>query len=656
MSRSLAALARGRIGVLALAALVFPASASAAPHIVVWSGGNLPTSAAVGVEISASGSARTIDPAGRERRLAVSRRQLARIRAAAGRVLDKHPANVSGGALDGGYVSAFIQDGARFDAVVDAGRDSAPIAELVASLPRPAGIRPAGPSQSKPPSTAPCEPGKTPTEITQEVPMGMADAAHLVKASPKGPIAGDNVKVEARWQRFPELPVNVTVHIEINHQPGDTHPWAPDVKQVLDRAYHGAQATDGGLLTFTFDVVDRAPGAPPRPCFHEVVMHPKADVRSNMSDFGPKQLTGDWEAKESWAWPHEVGHALGLKDQYVDYFVFKKPGHPDIPLPENATPAEIKAAIGPRFSLKDGKVVSKSNPGTGDDLMAAVRNGRLAQAAVDLLARSADLVIYAVPGEILLNKDVSAQNLVVGAPFEIRVPPNQIATREGMVSYCIDLHRNAPYDNPGFGMDTLGRAGDLGGPALTALQRVVDVIAARQPGPLMETPGANEAIWRVTDDEPPSDDDAAAWSILAAAGITDDMTFNAPHFDDPAAGTPDTVQLVPGGGIAPAPVTAPPATAPPAPSVSAVTVSPRRVHVPRGGGPALLSARVAVTGGSERVSVMLVRGGRVVAHGQSSAEGLAFVILRPRRLRPGAYRVIARGADGSQRVASLIAR
>lgn len=238
-------------------------------------------------------------------------------------------------------------------------------------------------------------------------------------------------------------------------------------------------------------------------------MHPKADVRSNMSDFGPKQLTGDWEAKESWAWPHEVGHALGLKDQYVDYFVFTKAGHPDIPLPENATPAEIKAAIGPRFSLKDGKVVSRSNPGTGDDLMAAVRNGRLAQAAVDLLAR------------------------------------------------------NAPYDNPGFGMDTLGRAGDLGGPALTALQRVVDVIAARQPGPLMETPGANEAIWRVTDDEPPSDDDAAAWSILAAAGITDDMTFNAPHFDDPAAGTPDTVQLVPGGGIAPAPVTAPPAPARP---------------------------------------------------------------------------------------------
>ena len=383
MSRSLAALARGRIGVLALATLIFPATASAAPHIVVWSGGNLPTSAAAGVEISTSGSARTIDGAGTERSLAVSKRQLARIRAAAGRVLDKRPPNGRAGGLDGGYVSAFIQDGARFDAVVDTGRDSAPIADLVDSLPRPAGIRPAGPSPSKPPTTAPCEPGKTPTEITQEVPMGMADAARLVKTSPKGPIAGD--------------------------------------KQVLDRAYHGAQATDGGLLTFTFDIVDRAPGAAPRPCFHEVIMHPKADVRSNMSDFGPKQLTGDWEAKESWAWPHEVGHALGLKDQYVDYFVFKKPGHPDIPLPENATPAEIKAAIGPHFSLKDGTVVSKSNAGTGDDLMAAVRNGRLAQAAVDLLARSAELVIYDVPGEILLNKDVSAQNLVVGAPFEIRV-------------------------------------------------------------------------------------------------------------------------------------------------------------------------------------------------------------------------------------------
>ena len=75
-----------------------------------------------------------------------------------------------------------------------------------------------------------------------------------------------------------------------------------------------------------------------------------------------------------------------------------------------------------------------------------------------------------------------------------------------------------------------------------------------------------------------------------------------------------------------------------------------------GGGPALLSVRVVVTDGSELVSVTLVRGGRVVARDRSSAEGLAFVILRPRRLRPGAYRVIARGADGSQRVASFFVR
>jgi hypothetical protein len=325
------------------------------------------------------------------------------------------------------------------------------------------------------------------------------------------------------------------VHLEIVHQPGDTTPYAAEVKAVLDSAYAGVTTDDGQRLDFTFDVTERAWSAAPRKCFHEVIMHPKADIVGEMADLGPKQLTGDWEAQEEWTWKHEMGHILGIDDHYKTFFVFHKGKHPDIELPNNKpTPEDIRKAIGPRFSMRDGQQQAKSVGTTRDDFMGATRGGHLRKVDARMIAKTSELVVHAVPGEILLNRDDSAQNLVVGAPFDLPIPTNGFAHVDGMVAYCIDFHRRPPYDNP-VEMDLLGRAGDLGDPAMSALQRVVDVIAAREPGPLQDTPGANDAIWRVTDDEPVPDEDPAAQSILDAAGIPADGTFNAPHFTDPAA-------------------------------------------------------------------------------------------------------------------------
>ena len=319
--------------------------------------------------------------------------------------------------------------------------------------------------------------------------------------------------VDGRWQRFPELPVQVTVHLEIVHQPGDTTPYADRVKAELDRAYAGVTTDDGQRVNFTFDVVERASSAAPRKCFHEVIMHPKADVVGEMSDLGPKQLTGDWEAQEQWSWKHEMGHILGIDDHYETFFVFKNGKHPDVKVPNNPTDAQVQKAIGPHFSLRDGKQVTRSANTTPDDFMGSTRNGHLRKIDARRIANRALLVVHDVPGDILVNRDPAEQNLIVGAPFDLTIPTNGFAHVDGMVAYCIDASRLAPH--PGSTLDMLGRAGDRGGAAMDALQRVIDVIAAREPGPLQATPGANDAIWRVTDDAPISDDDPAAEAILA---------------------------------------------------------------------------------------------------------------------------------------------
>ena len=116
---------------------------------------------------------------------------------------------------------------------------------------------------------------------------------------------------------------------------------------------------------------------------------------------------------------------------------------------------------------------------------------------------------------------------------------------DGLVGYCIDLSHHSPAAGQGF--DVLGAAGEQPQPAMQYLQRVLEVAAARQPLALQPTPGAQEAVWRISDDSPP---DGEGVAILAAAGVPDQV-FEAPHFADPNAASAETV-AVSTNGVLPA--------------------------------------------------------------------------------------------------------
>jgi hypothetical protein len=268
---------------------------------------------------------------------------------------------------------------------------------------------------------------------------------------------------------------------------------------------------------------------------------------------------------------------------------------------------------------------------------------KLAQFDVDrfAVAGASKLTIESKPGDLLLNKDGGAQNLAVGAPFELTVEPGKPGHADGLVAYCIDLHHHVPSEGQGF--DVLGPAGRRPEPSLQYLQRVLEVAATLQATALVETPGAQDAVWRISDDS--SADDGAA--ILALAGIPD-TTFNTPHFVNPNAASPETSAVSPTGVL--------PDTKP-VPDVKKIHVSPGKLPA---GKRLMVKLEVTLAGARDKVRFELQR--RKSGQWRPSVRfparklrpGSATVRLQLPALQRGAVRIVAIGGASSATVALKI--
>jgi hypothetical protein len=202
---------------------------------------------------------------------------------------------------------------------------------------------------------------------------------------------------------------------------------------------------------------------------------------------------------------------------------------------------------------------------------------------------------------------------------------------------------------------------------MSALQRVADVVAAREPGPLEETPEANAAIWRVTDDASvPREALPGAASILDAAGVpldAGDLTFHMSHIVDPAAGISHTVALA--SPTDPTPQRLPPLPVPSTRPLLARLVAARQVRLLHGRGhrrghrSALVVARVTLAGVPDRVALTLLRphGHGLVAVARTRAVtlpvGATSVPLLALDPKPGRYVLVARSRRGGTRQLAL---
>jgi hypothetical protein len=495
------------------------------------------------------------------------------------------------------------------------------------------------------PATSPCPPGQGPTTISKRASLKEAAKLGAVKLTSKGGYNGDAVAVDATWKPS-KLPVTVEIDIEFTSFPGG--PSAAQVEASIESRLPPRTAVDGTKVQFDIVARERAPGATASPCFHQAQLTPDSDFRGEAGEADSNPLTipqsGEWPAGrgptgDRQIWTHEALHLAGLEDQYVSVF---RIGSKDYPIPDSvdiADPAAVEAwAKSKGLNPKAGKAGTKAKPGHEKDIMGDVFKGteKLTQLDVDKFAGAGarKLTIEAKPGDLLLNKDGGAQNLAVGAPFELTVEPGKRGHADGLVAYCIDLKRHAPSEGQGF--DVLGSAAQQPEPALQYLQRVLDVAAALQPAALAKTEGAQDAVWRISDDS--SADEGKA--ILALAGVPD-ITFAAPHFANPNAASPETSAVTPTGVLP---------DAKPIPYLKTLRVSPSKLPAAQR---RTVKVKVLLTGARDEVRFELQRrkGGQwrstVRFPARKLRPGSASIRLRLPVLQRGTFRIVAIGAASS---------
>jgi hypothetical protein len=661
-----------------------PARAAASTSVVVWAGSLMPGTELHGVIVPANGTAKRLVVKAADRKtgkvtvagkLSLTSEQRFDILSSAAGAMSEPGVTAANGPEHGSYASATILGNGKTRTVL--GLNAAPplLSSLLVAVNKavPAVLRLRDPTSgvvkaAAGPTTAPCTPGRSPTTIAKQISLKDAAAAGIATLTAKGGPSGDVVAVDASFKPIAG-PVTVKVNLEVSSYPGG--PTAADVKAAIEGNLAGRQADNGTPLMFDVNVRARAPGSPPTPCFHQVELVKDADYRGEVSTSGIDLTTtpgsGQWPSGrgavgDRQIWTHETLHLAGLDDRFSSVF---QVGAKQYPIPDQVDISDKVAlaqwAKSQKLDPKSGVAGTKAKPGFEQDIMGDVFKGteKLSQADVDTFVAigSERLDITSDPGDVLVNKDGSEQSLAVGTDFELNVQEGKTSHVDGLVAYCIDHHRGIPDSGEQF--DVLGRAGDQPEGGMQALQRVLEVVARRQDGPLSETPGAQGAVWRVTEDEAPNSADAE--DILAAAGVPPGAVFASPHFQDPNAGAPGSAAIT-RTGIIPPPPPPPPGSVQrgplPAVRVTKLAVSPRSVAP---GKEAIVTATITVAGapGSVTLRLQSERKGKTETvkayRPRHLTEGANLVSVLVPSLKPGSYRLLATGTFAAKR-ASLIVR
>jgi hypothetical protein len=519
------------------------------------------------------------------------------------------------------------------------------------------------------------------TEFAQVVTLPEAAQAGIVQLTPKGYHYGDSVAVDLTGARIPGHSVVATVRIEFLGEQKNGKPWpvaqAAAIENGAESLFGGLTGSDGTQVTIDVVATVRS-GTDPKqggtPGYHQIVLReaegPKDDLMV-VSDkpFGPNgEHNGIWIAGGNPAtFAHEIGHLLGLPNRYIEGQADCVAGDKRYPLAPKLGPgphsdAEFHAwlkklaAAAEKLEKQLGIVCDIDPaipPGHEKDLMAGAKgaDSSFLTADIDGFVGAAGVRLRAEPGDTLLNKKPGEQNLAVGAPLDLFAARGATAHVDGLYAYCIDMER--PYPGASGGFDVLEPASGAGLTNFGSLRAVLAEIGRRQvatPNPV-GPPGALEAVWAVTDAQPPFSDDGA--SILAAAGVMfDPAQFTlTPHLDNPNAASPRTAVVTNSATLpsTPADTSPPPAdlqsTARRGPKLLFAGVSPRRVGPGKRREVTLLTvvghADASVQVRARRAGKGRKRPGRRVK--EVLPVGPAFTTLRLDVRRPGRYRIKVKG-------------
>jgi hypothetical protein len=423
-----------------------------------------------------------------------------------------------------------------------------------------------------------------PTQVTRDFTLKEAAQRGLIKLESKGLGGeGDAVSLELQHKKV-RGPITVTLRVEFT-VPARVRPELREAvanairdlaAQTEARMNQGQRTSGGDPVRFKLIWDFRAPEAPGRFNYHQVNIinpavdgpepdpnrRPSVDHLAVPNKFGEQSggtfTTGKYLTAKVLS--HEMLHLAGLDDRYADFY---RVNGKDYPLPgEGLSPSQLKAfARSHRPPLPPppaGKVRSKNLPGISRcDIMgtgAYLECRKISKTDLDWFDSQAGVQVTAQPGDLLLNKDSSRQNMGVGFSTSVYARPGTTTTANGISVYCIDKDLFFPATES---FDVLGPAREL--PGYAPLAALLELSGRIQPSLEETPPGMLNAVWNVTDAAALEFSGSATESraLLAQAGVAENaVPGGLAYVPNPNAGSAET-GAVTGGEVLPEMASAP---------------------------------------------------------------------------------------------------
>jgi hypothetical protein len=421
----------------------------------------------------------------------------------------------------------------------------------------------------------------TAVQVSREVSLTEAAEAGAVKLGAKGGFTGDDVSLELEGKEF-KGPITVSLKVEFTLPKGKTPAELKQLNEVvpfereqteaeLNRLQNKTSKGDPVKFKLEWKVAD--PNDPPTPNYQHVTVvdplkdlaEPDRDFRSETEGLGTPNVGGNEIGAKFTAsdmgmpgtMAHEMLHLMGIDDHYVDVYRYK--GR-DYPLPETGmAPTPLKAYLAahkpPLPPPPAGRVGSKTMKGYGRcDIMGASASRKCRKISpkdLDWFDSQAGTLVRAQPGETLLNKKDSDQNLGIGFESIVFAGPGETTVANGVSAYCLDHDRGIPFE----GLFDVGpKASEMPGyegvGKLLAYNFSSDAQAALDDAP----PAMQAAIWNQTDGTPlvsiggPEEVQA----LLNGAGVAENTSkADLPPIPNPNSGSPTTGAVSASGEVLP---------------------------------------------------------------------------------------------------------